>query len=184
MKVLMTLVLVLLMAGCAAEKGDGAGSTIAEETTAYKEETSAQNRGGNPRRPPDSTLSYGGREVRGSLGSYCWSYGGAQGCFDVGGIPLPHNPQTLTVSSGSEMVFRYEGQRPPKKVEAGALPLGKKGDWVLDKRGRIIHHSLKAHGSVVERTIPAELPPGEYAVEVFVIEPQGDASYYFHVMVE
>jgi hypothetical protein len=53
----------------------------------------------------------------------------------------------------------------------------------LDKRGRIIHHSLKAHGPGAERTIPAELPPGEYAVDVFVIEPQGVASYYFHVVV-
>lgn len=175
MKALMTLVLALLLAGCATRQGD-AGRTLAEETT-------AQIRGGNPR-PPDSTLSCGGREVRGSLGSYCWSYDGAQGCFDVGGIPLPHNPQTLTVASGSEMVFRYGGQMPPKKVEAGALPLGKKGGWVLDKRGRIIHHSLKAYGSGVERTIPADLPPGEYAVEVLVMEPQGDASYYFHVMVE
>ena len=184
MKVLMTLVLVLLVVGCAAGEGD-AGSTVAEEeTTSYKAEETTALKGGDLRRPPDSTLSFGGREVRGRLGSYCWSYRGTMGCSDVAGIPLPHEPQTLTVPSGSEMVFRYGGQRSPKKVEAGALPLGKKGGWILNKRGRIIHHSLKAHGSGVERTIPAELPPREYVVNVFVKEQQGDVLYSFRVMVE
>jgi hypothetical protein len=74
MKALMTLVLVLL-AGCAAGQG-GAGRTLAEETsangteetTAYKEETTVFEEGNFPR-PPDSTLSYGGQEVKGTLGS-------------------------------------------------------------------------------------------------------------------
>jgi hypothetical protein len=185
MRVLMTLVLMLVLAGCAAGRGNG-GSTIAEaETTSHKaEQTTVHTGGGDPRRPPDSTLSHGRLEMTGSLGSYCWSYRGTMGCADTAGIPLPHNPPTLTVPAGSDIVFRYGGHKSPKRVEAGAFPLGKEGGWVLNERGRIIHHSLKAHGSGAERTIPAELPPGEYAVDVFVIEPQGDASYYFHVVVE
>ena len=72
MKVLMRLVLVLLLAGCAAGRGDVASSTTTqEETTAYKEETTILT-GGDLPKPPDSTLSYGGREVKGTLGSYCW----------------------------------------------------------------------------------------------------------------
>jgi len=64
-------------------------------------------------------------------------------------------------------------------MKADAYTLNKKRYPVWSSR-----RSLKVHGSGVERTIPAELPPGEYAVDVFVIEPQGDASYSFRVMVE
>ena len=132
MKVLMTLVVVLLLAGCAAVQG-GAGQTPAEEettangkeeeTTAYKEETTVPEAGGNLPRPPDSTLSYGGQEVKGTLGSYCWFSGGSGVCADAAFITPPRK-KTLTVPSGSEMVFRYGGQSPPKTVEAGAYPLG------------------------------------------------------------
>ena len=183
MKVLMTLVLVLLLAGCAAGQG-GAGQTPAEEettakgteeTTAYKEETTVQKRAGGRARPPDSTLSYGGREVRGKLGSYCTS----TACFDVALMPVSPKQGTLTVPSGSEMVFRYGGQSSPDTVKANAFTLNKKGYQVYSSR-----RSLKVHGSGVERTIHAELPPGEYGVDVFVIESQGDANYTFHVMVE
>ena len=44
--------------------------------------------------------------------------------------------------------------------------------------------SLEAQGSGVKRTIPAKLPPGEYVLEVFVKVQQGDASYYFRILVE
>jgi hypothetical protein len=184
MKVLVTLVLVLLLAGCAAREG-GAGSTIAEE------ETTVLKRGGDLRRPPDSTLSYGGREVKGRLGSYCWT----SMCADMAGIPVPRKQQTLTVPSGSEMVFRYGGQSSPYEVKSvNGYPLDKvKGvnGYPLDKKSPStasadpnLSRPLKAHGSGVERAIPAELPPGEYAVEVFVVEPQGDAVYSFRVLVE
>ena len=64
MKALMTLVLALLVAGCAAGRGDGAGSAptqeeptanATEETTVYKEETTVLGLA----EPPDSTLSDG-----------------------------------------------------------------------------------------------------------------------------
>jgi hypothetical protein len=187
MKVLMTLVLVLLLAGCAAGQGN-AGRTPAEETTAneteettgYKEETTTLTGEGGFPQPPDSTLSYGGQEVRGTLGSYCWSSGNSYGCADAVWPLIPSKQKTLTVPSDSEMVFRYGGQSPPKTVEAGAYSLKK-----LQKTGTMRPDStLKAHGSGVQRTIPAELPPGEYVLEVFVKEQQDDASYYFRIMVE
>jgi hypothetical protein len=179
---LLVVVLVLVLAACATGQGS-AGPTIAEETTAHNaEETTVLQGGGNSRRPPESTLSYGGREVTGSLGSYCWSYSSSGVCADTAGQPPPKR-KTLTVPSGSEMVFRYGGQSPPKKVGAEAYPLSKNGTSTASpdpNRSR----SLKAHGSGVERTFPAELPPGEYVVDVFITVRQGDATYYFRIMVE
>jgi hypothetical protein len=60
-------------------------------------------------------------------------------------------------------------------VKARAYPFNKKSGE---------NGSLKVHGSGVERTIPATSPPGEYVVEVYVKELQGDAPYRFRVMVE
>jgi hypothetical protein len=189
MKALMTLVLVLLLAGCAAGQGGAGGTSTEEETTArHAEETTVL--GERFPQPPDGTLSYGGQEVKGLPGSFCWT----DVCVDKAGGIVPPRNQTLTVPSGSEMVFRFRGQSPPEtvsatassppdKVMATASPLAEKGRSTASaepKRPR----SLKTHGSGAERTIPVELPPGEYVVSVFVIAPQGDASYYFRVMVE
>ena len=93
---------------------------------------------------------------------------------------IPSKQKTLTVPPDSQMVFRYGGQSPPKTVEVGAYALKK-----LQKTATMRpDHSLKAHGSGVQRTISAGLPPGEYVLEVFVKEQQDDAVYYFRVMVE
>src|SRR5215217_9735813 len=199
MKVLMTLVLGFLLAGCAAGKGGAGSTTTQEETTAYKEETTVLEAEDNLPRPPDSTLSYGGREVKGTLGTYCWTSGRTGVCADAPLI-FPPRKKTLTVPSGSEMVFRYGRQRSPDTVNVGAVPLDKKGQPrppSSHKKGQPRPltprpprpltsgpPSLEAHGSGVERTIPVELPQGEYVVYVEVTEPQGDASYFFRIMVE
>lgn len=185
MRVLTTLVLVVLLAGCAAGEGDGTGSATTqeeptangtEETTALKEETTVL----QLPEPPDSTLSNGGREVKGTLGSYCWSSGASFGCADSSWPLIPSKQKTLTVPPESEMAFRYGGQDPPKSVGAGAYALKK-----LQKTGTMRpDRSLEAQGSGVQRTIPAKLPPGEYVLEVSVKEQQNDASYYFRIMVE
>ena len=187
------LVLSFVLAGCAAgEVGTGsegdAGTTVAEEettvngseeTTVYKEETTVLAGLGGIPEPPDSTLSYGGREVKGTLGSYCWSSNRISGCADAAWPLIPGKQKTLSVPPGSEMVFRYGGHTSPNTVEAGAYSLNK-----LQETGTMQpDRSLKAHGAEVQRTIPAGLPPGEYVLEVFVTEQQGDASYYFRVMV-
>ena len=190
--VLMTLALVLgVLAGCAAGRGGAAGSTSVEEVTtevtteettvhSAQEETTVLGGGGvHIPRAPKSTLSYSGREVRGSSGSICWANGCADAAFFV-----PPRKKTLTVPSGSEMVFHYGGQRPPDTVKpVRALPLNKQGTSTA--RGEPVR-SLKALGSGVERTIPVELPPREYLVEVNVeqSQPYLQAGYYFRVMVE
>ena len=183
------MVLVLLLAGCAVGQGDGTGSATtqeettvngSEETTVYNEETTVLAGPGGIPEPPDSTLSYGGQEVKGTLGSYCWSSGNSFGCADAAWPLIPSKQKTLTVPPDSELVFRYGGQNSPKTVEARAYTLNK-----LEKTGMYRpDHPLKAHGSGLQRTIRAELPPGEYVLEVFVREQQDDASYYFRVMVE
>ena len=196
MKVLMTLVLGFLLAGCAAGEGGAGSTTTQEETTAYKEETTVLEAEDNLPRPPDSTLSYGGREVKGTLGTYCWTSGRTGVCADAPLI-FPPRKKTLTVPSGSEMVFRYGRQRSPDTVNAGAVALDKKGQPrppSSHKKGQPRpltprpltsgYPPLEAHGSGVERTIPVELPQGEYGVYVDVTEPQGDASYSFRIMVE
>ena len=132
-------------------------------------------RGQESSRPPHSTPALGGREVSGKLGSFCWTSDRAAVCADMHGIPVPSEQQRLTVSSGSEMLFHYGGGRSPKTVQAKAHPLKKKGSP---------RHPLNVHGSGVERTIPAEMPSGEYAVEADVSEQRGDAPYYFRVMVK
>lgn len=180
MKVLIGLVLVLLLAGCAAGEG-GADSTIAEEETtthSAREETTVLTAGDFPKLP-DSTLSYGGREVKGTLGSYCWSSGGGV-CVDAVWPLIPSKQKTLTVPSGSEMVFRYGGQSPPKVGEVEAYLLKKLQKTKTSRPDS----TLKVHGSGVEKTIPAELPPGEYVVYVYVEVPQGGADYIFRIMVE
>jgi hypothetical protein len=184
MKALMTLVLVLLLAGCAAGQG-GAGRTPTEETTAHnagEEETTVLKGEGNLPRPPDSTLSYGGQEVKGTLGSYCWSYRSTSVCADSIGPTIASKQKTLTVLPDSEMVFRYGGQNPPKTVEAGAYSLNE----LMNKKGGVVRydHTLNTQGSGVQRTIPAEMPPGEYVLDVLVEEQQNGADYYFHVMVD
>src|SRR3712207_5490666 len=107
----MTLGMVLLLVGCTAGQGDGAGmATTQEETTANgAEETTTLTREGNFPRRPDSTLSYDGQEVKGTLGSYCWSNHSWAVCSYAAFPERPPKP-TLTVPSGSEMVFRYGGQ--------------------------------------------------------------------------
>jgi hypothetical protein len=127
--------------------------------------------------PPDGTLSYGGREVRRDpTGSYCWGYG----CLD--GISLtPPRKQTLIVPSGSEMVFRWGGE-PPNKVSATAYKLlAKPTPGTGERMGP--DRPLTVHGTGLERTIPARLPPDKYLVGVGVTRREGEVAYLFRVSV-
>jgi hypothetical protein len=82
------------------------------------------------------------------------------------------------------MVFHLGGQDSDYKVEgATAYPINKIDKWG-QARARSSRHPLEAHGSGIERVIPAELPPGEYVVDIFIKVRQGDATYYFRIMVE
>jgi len=156
-------------------------TTAIQETTAL-EETTVQERAGDLDRPPDSTLAYGGQEVRGSLGSYCWG----DTCADMA-YPVLLPKKTLTVPSGSEMEFRFGGQGAPDRLKIHVTPLDEYGKSVSARADSNLR-PLKAFGSGLERTIPVELPPGEYVVDVYVEKSQslglGQTDYFFRVMVE
>jgi hypothetical protein len=80
--------------GLVRRQKDGAGSaTTQEETTVYKEETTLLGGPGGIPEPPDSTLSYGGREIQGMLGSYCWSSKILSGCADAAWPLIPITKQ-------------------------------------------------------------------------------------------
>ena len=128
--------------------------------------------------PPDSALLSGGRAVTGEIGSYCWSSGSGGSCVDAVFPLVPAKEKTLAVSAGSDMVFDYGGEGPPDSVRAGAEPLGP-GGKPADPRSS----PLEVGGTADRVTIPAELPAGDYVVDVSVTVPQGDASYYFRVVV-
>ena len=129
--------------------------------------------------PPDSVLLFGGRAVTGELGSYCWSSGSGGSCVDAVYPLVPGKEKALVVPAGSEMVFDYGGEAQPGSVRAGAEPLGADG-----KPADSLSSPLKVDGSGGRVTIPAELPAGDYVVDVFVAVPQGDASYFFRVVVQ
>jgi hypothetical protein len=86
------------------------------------------------------------------------------------------------------MEFHFGRQESPDKLEIHATPLDKYGKSATASADSKLSRSLKAHGSGVERTIPVELPPREYVVDVYVEESQtmglGQADYFFRVMVE
>jgi hypothetical protein len=163
------------------EQTHSPGATAAEETTVLQSE-------GDRKRPPESTLSYGGREVRSPpLDVMCWvTWGPRTACLVDSGGGAPGEPppkKKLYVPSGSEMVFHYEAPRPPDKVTAYARTF--LGVTLYDAAKVGSHqYRLEFHGSGVERTIPAQLPPREYLVYVSVDDPQGAISYTFRIMVQ
>ena len=145
--------------------------------------------------PPESTLAYDGRTVTGEIGSYCWSSAGLPPtCADTAGIPVAHEQQMLTVPTGSMLMFDYGGRRRPDSVEAGAYPLEQEQRWLDGADGTRLMRPRWGRSALAmqdlgvrregDRThIRAELSPGEYAIEVSVLVPKGDASYYFRVAV-
>ena len=130
--------------------------------------------------PPASTLVSGDRAVTGEIGSYCWSSGSGGSCVDAVYPLVPSKKKTLAGPAGSEMVFDYGGNEPTDSVRAGAEPLGPGGE-----PANSLSSPLETAGASGGRvTIPAELPAGDYVVDVSVTVPEGDASYYFRVAVE
>jgi hypothetical protein len=142
-----------------------------EETTAHEEETAARSSG-----PPHSTLTYGGQAARSPTSApYCWGM-----CAD-GKWTVPPRRQPLYVPSGSEMVFRYEAPRPPKK--------GERFGEIFRREGYVWRTSGFAPPTLRPRfwsgkDYPCRVPPGEYGLYVYVTAPQGDPYYVFRVVVQ
>jgi hypothetical protein len=137
-------------------------------------------------RPPVAILSSGEDSVEGAAGPYCWSPGSKSEeenvlwCWNETGVEgqVPPQEDTLHVSAGSTMVLKFGGEAKLDSVVAGAWPL-----FYGELTGRPAKE-LRAIRSGDHVEIPADLPPGEYLLGVFVSGPKGEADYAFRVAVE
>lgn len=139
----------------------------AKSTSATQEGTVALDR------PPDSTLTYKNTTMKGKLGSYC----GAGGCADSA-LSLTMNLDVLEVPAGAKMVFEYGG-KPVNRIIFTTYPVRNGQIEYPNGERRLLE--VKGRSKV---EVPANLPPGEYFLDVFVQVPQGDASYSFGVLVK
>ena len=114
-KLVALIAIVFFLAGCGSQAEEAPSDhSGAQQRTATNEELSIS-------KPPQSTLSFGGRTVIGEIGSYCWSSPGSPAtCADAAGIPVAREQQTLTVPTGSVLMFDYGGEGRPDSVQARA----------------------------------------------------------------
>ena len=136
--------------------------------------------------PPGSTLSYGGETVEGGLGSYCWTWGGGGGCADAFAIIL--GEETLEAPAGATLSFAYGGKA-LDSLSVTAFRAGREGrgggreDQFLPPSWRK-GEDLRVRRSGTRARIVADLPPGEYVLDVFARMPEGDASYGFRLILK
>ena len=115
---------IIFLAGCGGPAGEAPSSPGGRDRTATDKEPSIS-------KPPESSLAYGEQTVAGELGSYCWSSPGSPAtCADAAGIPVAQKQQTLTVPTGSVLMFDYGGDGRLRSVEARAYPLDQEKQWL------------------------------------------------------
>ncbi len=130
--------------------------------------------------PPQSTLSFDGQTQIGGTGSFCWE----RMCADMIGIPVPND--TLTVPTGSLLVFEFRGSESLTDVYAAARPLqgqlieGAGMQFLQNAGGEV---TLPTTSSGNQTGITAELEPGKYSVTVSIRTADGGALYGFHIIV-
>jgi hypothetical protein len=186
-RILLCVAIAFLVSGCAAATGP-------EDDRGGRETSKA--RGEDPKtpttmmfpEPPGSTLSYGGETVDGGLGSYCWFMGGSGGCADAFAVIL--GEEALEAPAGATLSFAYGGKaldslsvtayRADREARGGP----REDDTFLPpyRSGGAEHLPVRRSGP--RARIVADLPPGEYVLDVFARMPQGDASYGFRLILE
>jgi hypothetical protein len=190
---LLVLAVGITLTGCARDVREAPTDPEAPNPTTTSETPSSTTK------PPDGVLILGKHVVTGVLGSYCWepASGGTETvsiCADVAGIPVPPEDEALTVPRGWVLVFDYGRRRWLASVDVGAYPLDQgKGSLpdlhrdaplVQSERRRALEAKDLRGSRLGERLqIPVKLAAGEYVVEVSVRVPEGDAAYYFRVLV-
>lgn len=148
---------------------DEAGDARPKTTEATAEQTEPQ---ASFPEPPNGTLVFGDQREAGELGGYCWD-----GVCTEANFVVPPEGEALAVPSGSDLLFEYGGEHPPSKVEAKAYTL-------VGGKAEGPGKSLPVPRAGARIRIPAEVPPGEYVVELSVEVPEGSAFYYFRVAAE
>lgn len=181
------------LAECTRDVGEAPPNPDAQNRTTTNERPS------DTTKPPDGVLILGKHMVTGVLGSYCWeSASGAtekiSKCADSADILVPSEDEALTVPRGWVLVFDYGGKGWSASVDVGAYPLDRGKDSLsgADRGAPLVRSegrsAVEAKDLRVSRLgervqIPVKLPAGEYVVEVSIRVPEGDATYYFRVVV-
>ncbi len=179
---------VIFLGGCGRQAAEAPSDPGAQDHATTSEEPSGS-------RPPQSTLSYGGRTVTGVLGTYCWGSPSGGICADAVGAQVAEEGETLAVPASSVMEFDFGGSVRLSSVGAVAYPIGRGNEvkshhglrFLEPKEGRrvLASEDLEVRREGDQAEIPAELPAGEYVVEVSVRTPEGnDAHYSFRVAAE
>ena len=190
-RILLSVAIVLLVSGCGAAKGSddtGGGGTSKARGEDPKPPTTMM----YPTtmmfpEPPGSTLSYGGETVEGGLGTYCWLMGGSGGCADAFAVILGEG--ALEAPAGATLSFAYGGKA-LDSLSVAAYKAGREGegdgreDEFLPPYSGGGTKDLPVRRSGTRSRIVADLPPGEYVLDVFARMPQGDASYGFRLILE
>jgi hypothetical protein len=190
---LIVVVVVFTLSGCARDGEETSPHPKASNRAITSEAFS------DTTKPPDSTLVLGKHTVTGVLGSYCWeSASGATEavarCVDAAGILVPAEDEALIVPRDWVLVFDYGGRGRPTSVDAGAYPLDREKGSLTDPDGGALlepgegRPTLESEDLRVNRLgdrsqIPVTLAAGEYIIEVSVRVSEGDATYYFRVVV-
>ncbi len=183
----------IALAGCARDVGEAPTDPEAPNRTTASEAPSGTTK------PPDGVLILGKHMATGVLGSYCWeSASGAteavSRCTDAAGIPVPPGDEALTVPRGWVLVFDYGGRGWSASVDVGAYPLDREKSppggpdrstpLVRSERRSALEAKELRVSSLGERVqIPVKLAAGGYVLEVSVRVLEGDAAYYFRIVV-
>jgi hypothetical protein len=191
-RILLCVAIAVLVSGCGAATGPddtGGGGTSKARREDPKPPTTVM----SPTtmmfpEPPGSTLSYGGETVEGGLGTYCWLMGGSGGCSDAFAIIL--GEEALEAPAGATLSFIYKGKA-LDSLSVAAYKAGREGgggsredDMFLPPSRGGGRKDLPVRRSGSRARIVADLPPGEYVLDVFARMPQGDASYGFRLILE
>lgn len=171
----------LFVPGCAAATGPD--DTGGGETSKARREDPAPPTTMMFPEPPGSALSYGGETVDGGLGSYCWTMGGGGGCADAFAVILEEGAREAP--AGATLSFAYRGKA-LDSLGVAAYRAGREGEgggreddvFVTPSKGGGAK-DLRVRRSGTRARIFADLPAGEYVLDVFARMPQGDASYGF-----
>lgn len=184
----------VFVSGCGAARTPEANSNEADSRQDFETNKRESSRSATTTtaglEPPESTLSDGEETVEAGIGAYCWSTGGASSCVDAIGISLGEGK--LTARPGEPLSFAYRGGRldslgvtayevDPEdgggnRIESGVLVPPYKGI------GKKEQPEVRRSGD--RARIDADLPAGEYVLDMRARMPEGDASYGFHVVVE
>lgn len=176
---------------------------IIEEQMMMEEEM-----GASPGTPPEAILtSNAPREAVGLEGTFCWAPNWAENCVEDAGIPLPDGRDTVDVQTGEAVDVTFvlrsvEGQfseRDPKLTGAAVYPLDQPSKTVPAPRGegylipggqnrKLQKRKLDLKRENGPAKIVADVPAGEYVLQVSARSPDGagswsSANYHFRIQV-